>query len=82
MVDPRNQQTCGWILTYSVSLVSGNIDPVLPFISHTGVNLPEAAPFTLVHSISAVCAALIIYIRVWMTTLTDSVCVFEWVNFV
>ena len=46
--------------------MSGNIDPVLPFISHTGVNLPEAAPFTLVHSISAVCAALIIYIRVWM----------------
>ena len=44
--------------------MSGNIDPVLPFISHTGVNLPEAAPFTLVHSISAVCAGLIIYIRV------------------
>ena len=61
--DTKLKQLIGWIITYTVSLNNGHIDPVLPFISHTGVKLPESALFTLIHSVSSVTGALIIYIR-------------------
>jgi len=67
-------QLIGWIITYTVSLNNGHIDPVLPFISHTGVKLPESALFTLIHSVSSVTGALIIYIRFRQVQLFQPAC--------
>jgi len=56
-------QSLGWIGTYLIALHKGHIKWYLPFISHTGVQLPESSLFGIVHSISGIMTGFMMYIR-------------------
>uniref|UniRef100_A0A8C3DD99 CWH43-like N-terminal domain-containing protein n=1 Tax=Corvus moneduloides TaxID=1196302 RepID=A0A8C3DD99_CORMO len=59
--------SAAFIISYAIAVLAGHIEPLVPYISDTGTKPPESGVFGFMINISALLAAITMYIRYLLT---------------